>query len=101
MSQVNSLLMLHLQNTAGGFATGALKNSDSGKCLTAILPSDPPDNSICENIWSRPLSNGDVALAMVNQGANATVECDAACFSAAGLGKASKIKVRDMIAHAE
>jgi hypothetical protein len=33
-----------------------------------------------------------------HQGANATILCDAACFSAAGLGKASKIKVRDMIA---
>ena len=59
------------------------------------------DNTVCENIWSRQLANGDVALAMVNQGANATMVCDSACFTAAGLGKASKVKVRDMIAHAD
>ena len=64
-------------------------------------PAPVPTNTICENIWSRPLANGDVALAMVNQGANATITCDMACFAAAGLGNAKKLKVRDMIAHAD
>ena len=64
-------------------------------------PAPTPSNNVCENIWSRPLANGDVALAMVNQGVNATVACDAACFVAAGLGDAKKVKVRDMIAHAD
>jgi len=64
-------------------------------------PSPAPSNTLCENIWSRPLANGDVALAMVNQGANATVTCDTACFAAAGLAGAKKVKVRDMIAHAD
>ena len=54
--------------TVGGFAAGALKNSASGKCLTVVLAgAGPSDNTMCENIWSRPLANGDVALAMVNQ----------------------------------
>ena len=64
-------------------------------------PGAKPSNTVCENIWSRPLANGDVAMAMVNQGVNASVTCDQACFSAAGLGSAKKIKVRDMIAHAD
>ena len=87
--------------TVGGFATGTLKNARSGKCLTASV-AGPTSNAVCENIWSRPLANGDLALAMVNQGAgNATMICDSTCFAAAGLGKASKIRVRDMIAHAD
>lgn len=64
-------------------------------------PAPRPTNAPCENIWSRPLSNGDVALAMVNQGINATMSCNASCFAAAGLGRATKVKVRDMIAHAD
>jgi len=64
-------------------------------------PVPKPSNAVCENIWSRPLANGDVALAMVNQGANATITCDTTCFGAAGLGGAKKVKVRDMIAHAD
>ena len=68
-------------------------------------PWDPPNNkhpnAICENIWSRPLANGDVALAMVNQGENASMVCNATCFALAGLGSAKKLKVRDMIAHAD
>ena len=67
----------------------------------APVPNAKNPNAICENIWSRALANGDVALAMVNQGANATVVCDAACFALAGLGDAKKLKVRDMIAHAD
>ena len=65
-------------------------------------PAPMPGNTVCENIWSRPLANGDVALAFVNQGSNATMVCDAACFAAAGLGGSLKgVKVRDMIAHAD
>ena len=64
-------------------------------------PSTKNPNAICENIWSRPLANGDVALAMVNQGQNASMVCDAACFVLAGLGGAKRLKVRDMIAHAD
>ena len=86
--------------TVGGFAAGMLKNARSGKCLT-VSTAGHTDNAVCENIWSRKLANGDVALAMVNQGANATMVCDSACFTAAGLGSASKVKVRDMIAHAD
>lgn len=78
------------------FPVGTLINQDSGKCLTAT-PSTP---QTCTNVWSRPLANGDVALAMVNHGANASVVCDAACFAAAGLGHATSIAVRDLIAHA-
>jgi len=63
----------------------------------------PASNKYCENIWARPLSDGSVALAMVNQGENSTITCDAACFAAAGFtgGLPTKIKVRDMIAHAD
>jgi hypothetical protein len=64
-------------------------------------PAPKPSNAACENIWSRPLANGDVALAMVNQGANASITCDEACFRAAGLGTSKTVKVRDMIAHAD
>lgn len=64
-------------------------------------PKTKNPNAICENIWSRPLANGDVALAMVNQGQNASMVCDAACFVLAGLGGAKRLKVRDMIAHAD
>lgn len=69
-------------------------------------PWNPPPkknnpNAVCENIWSRPLANGDVALAMVNQGENASMVCNATCFALAGLGSAKRLKVRDMIAHAD
>jgi hypothetical protein len=64
-------------------------------------PAPKPSNAVCENIWSRPLANGDVALAMVNQGVNASITCDQSCFAAAGLGGAKKVKVRDMLAHAD
>eukprot|EP01043_Picozoa_sp_COSAG02_P013131 COSAG02_NODE_521_length_20750_cov_10.721079_2_plen_493_part_00 len=82
----------------GSFTAGRLKSKRSGKCLTASF-SAAGENTACENIWSRSLSNGDVALAMVNQGDNSTIVCDAACFSAAGLGRAKAVKVRDLIAH--
>jgi alpha-galactosidase len=83
----------------GGFAVGALVNADSGLCL-ATTPAAGP--AACTNVWARPLANGDVALAFVNNGdANATVQCDAACFAAAGLAGAAGIRVRDMIAHAD
>lgn len=64
-------------------------------------PKSKNANAICENIWSRPLANGDVALAMVNQGGNASMVCDAKCFALAGLAGANKLKVRDMIAHTD
>jgi hypothetical protein len=64
-------------------------------------PAPKPTNAICENIWARPLADGSVALAMVNQGADSSITCNATCFAAAGLGSAKKIKVRDMIAHAD
>ena len=47
-------------------SSGTLTNLESGLCLTVTaLP--PPQQ--CTNVWSRPLSNGDVALAMINHGA--------------------------------
>jgi alpha-galactosidase len=64
-------------------------------------PKSKDANAVCENIWSRPLANGDVALAMVNQGGNASMVCNATCFALAGLAGAKKLKVRDMIAHAD
>ena len=64
---------------------------DPGPWSPAPEPSDP--NAICENIWSRPLANGDVARAMVNQGETASIVCDSACFALAGLGHAKKINV--------
>lgn len=64
-------------------------------------PTAKNPNAACENIWSRPLSNGDVAMAMVNQGENASIVCNATCFALAGLGHAKKVKVRDMLAHAD
>ena len=64
-------------------------------------PAPKPTNAVCENIWARPLSDGGVALAMVNQGANSSITCNASCFASAGLGGAKKLKVRDMIAHAD
>ena len=64
-------------------------------------PAPRPTNAACENIWARPLSNADVALAMVNQGVNSSMTCNATCFAAAGLGGAKAVKVRDMIAHAD
>lgn len=82
------------------FTSGRLKSKRSGKCLTAQF-SGVADNTACENIWSRKLSNGDVALAMVNQGQNATVVCDSTCFAAAGLGNAKTVKVRDLLAHTD
>ena len=82
------------QGEAGG--AGTLTNADSGLCLT-VTPLAPAQQ--CTNVWARPLSNGDVALAMLNHGANATVSCDADCFAAAGLSQATAVAVRDLIAH--
>ena len=89
-----------VNNRHAMFTPGRLKSKRSGKCLTAQF-SGVEDNTACENVWSRKLSNGDVALAMVNQGTNATIVCDSACFAAAGLGSAKTVKVRDLIAHAD
>ena len=45
---------------------------------------------------------GDVALAFVNHGTNATeVVCDSDCFAAIGLSDAKSLAVRDMWAHAD
>jgi hypothetical protein len=53
----------------------------------------------CINVWARPLANGDVALAFVNQGpANATVKCDAPCLAAANVTAGRVWAVRDLIA---
>jgi hypothetical protein len=80
-----------------GFPVGTLVNNDSGFCLSVS-----PLNGDCTNVWARPLSNGDVALAFVNNGdSNATVVCDAACFASAGLGGAGGLRVRDMIGHVD
>jgi hypothetical protein len=81
------------------FPSGFLKNVDSGLCLTATAPAPAGK---CTNVWSRPLSNGDVALALINHGTNgSTVFWDPECFAAAGLGTAAKVAVRDLIAHAD
>lgn len=51
----------------------------------------------CQQVWARPLSNGDVALAFVNYSPlKATVTCDAACMRAIGLPSAT---FRDVWAH--
>ena len=82
-----------------GYLVGSIVNADSGFCLTVSSP--PPINS-CTNIWARPLSNGDVALAFVNNGdLNATVHCDQDCFILAGLSGAKGIKVRDLLQHVD
>ena len=62
-------------------------------------PAPRPTNAPCENIWARRLSDGGVALALVNQGANSSITCNATCFAAAGLRTAKRIRVRDMLAH--
>lgn len=82
-----------------GFSVGTVVNADSGFCLTVSPPA--PINS-CTNIWARPLSNGDVALAFINNGdLNATVTCDQGCFNETGLLNAKEIKVRDLIKHVD
>ena len=58
----------------------------------------------CANVWGRPLSNGDFALAFVNNAAaNATVTCDAACWASLleGATPAAKYTVRDLWAKTE
>ena len=83
----------------GGFAVGALVNNDSSLCLSTAPTGGP---GVCTNVWARPLSNGDVALAFLNNGAaNTSVTCDAACFAAAGLAGATGLRVRDLLAHAD
>ena len=83
----------------GGFAVGALVNNDSSLCLSTAPTGGP---GVCTNVWARPLSNGDVALAFLNNGAaNTSVTCDAACFAAAGLADAAGRRVRDLLAHAD
>jgi hypothetical protein len=74
-------------------------NNDSSLCLSTAPPGGP---GVCTNVWARPLSNGDVALAFLNNGSdNASVTCDAACFEAAGLAGAAGLRVRDLLAHAD
>lgn len=45
--------------------------------------------------------NDRTALVYKHGALSTTVVCDTACFGAAGLGKASRLKVRDTIAHAD
>ena len=78
-------------------AGGTLVNNDSSLCLTAAPPGDD-----CTNVWARPLHDGGLALAFVNNAPQAAVvECGAACFAAANASGAPRWRVRDMIAHAE
>ena len=83
----------------GGYTVGTLTNGDSGFCLTTT---PAQGDAACENIWARPLANGDAALAFLNHGAEtATITCDAACFVAAGLACDAGLHVRDLLAHAD
>eukprot|EP01047_Picozoa_sp_COSAG01_P030327 COSAG01_NODE_2111_length_8407_cov_2.098700_2_plen_151_part_00 len=63
-----------------------------------------PGSANCTNVWGRPLSNGDLALAFVNNGAaNATVTCDAECWKLLldGAPPAAKYTLRDLWSHAD
>jgi hypothetical protein len=81
-------------------ASGELVNAFSGKCLTAV---QLPPAASCSNVWARPLSNGDVGLAFVNNGDSAAnVSCSTQCFEAANVTVAAKgLRVRDLVAHAD
>jgi hypothetical protein len=80
-------------------SAGQLVAQQSGFCLTATSPSSA---GACTNVWSRPLSDGSVAMAMLNNGGSSSlVTCDAACFAAAGLSSASSLKVRDIVNHVD
>lgn len=69
-------------------------------CLTAV-----PAPATCTNVWGRPLADGSVAFAFVNNdgAANLTVTCDADCFGALNLTAATAprgLAIRDLWAHA-
>ena len=65
-------------------------------------PCKQGSGAACTNVWARSLAGGDVALAFVNHGTNATeVVCDSDCFAAIGLSDAKSLAVRDMWAHAD
>ena len=86
-------------------AGGALVNRDSGKCLSAVpFPSptlSPAPAPACTNVWARPLASGATALALVsNDAAPRNVTCDAACFALANV-TAQRVRVRDLVAHAD
>jgi hypothetical protein len=84
--------------SASAGTPGQLINNDSGFCLTASVS----NATECVNVWARPLSDGGVALAMVNNADTATtVTCDAACFAASNITWPGGAKVRDLIAHAD
>ena len=85
-------------NEAWAARGSALVNGDSGKCLAAA---PLPPAGACTNVWARPLSSGAVALGFVSNLAEpADVVCDAACFAAANV-TAARVRVRDIIAHAD
>ena len=62
--------------TRGGPAATVTLEAADGTCLGATLPAD-------DNVWARLLSNGDVALLLVNLRADsaATVACDTGCIA--------------------
>jgi len=67
-------------------------------CVAAVQP----DPATCTNVWLRQLGDGSIAVAMVNNGADAaTVTCDAACFAQASIpASVGSLVVRDLWAHA-
>jgi len=53
----------------------------------------------CQEVWGKPLSNGDAAVVLVNYGSqNATVTCDSTCLSSLGF---TNVFVRDLWAHVD
>ena len=66
-------------------------------CAAAVTPAA----AACTNVWARPLVDGSVAFVFVNNGAaNATVTCDAACFSAMNVTGSGSVSIRDLWEHA-
>lgn len=54
----------------------------------------------CQQVWAKPLSNGNQAVNFVNfDTKNATVTCDAACLTKMGFSSGQQVAVRDVWQH--
>ena len=88
------------QSFSYSYSTGQVLGK-GGLCLTAPGSPAPPSNEIQTLLISREMSDGSWAmLALNNLDHNATIICDAECFTKMGFSSTDVITVRDVFLHA-